>query len=80
MDITPEQIQSFVETALAIIGAAAALDAVLPPQVRGVLMMIKTLLAIIGANWGHARNAEESPVLEEIRLKRKKRNGKPPGK
>jgi len=80
MDIDPEQVRSVAETLLAVIGAAAALDAVLPPQVRGVLMVLKTILSVIGANVGHARNAEESPILENVRLKKQARRNKPPGK
>lgn len=80
MEITAEQIEQFITQALAIIGAAAALDAILPPKVRGILMILKTILSIIGANVKHARNAEETPILENIRMKRQQRKRKPLGK
>jgi len=79
-----ESLQRALEVATQIVGAAALVTAITPTPVdNAVLGVIKTILNVIGANWGGARNEVEPALpktLDNLRKKIRQRTGHPSGR
>ena len=76
-----DAIQKALEVATQVVGAAALVTALTPTPVdNAVLGVIKTILNVVGANWGGARNEAEPALpktLDNVRKKLRRRIGHP---
>ena len=72
MDISPDQIEHFVEVALQVVGVGSVIAAVTPTPIDNVVFVaLKKLINLIGFNFAKAENKEKPGDSATVPKKKK---------